>query len=193
MCVVKLYLVFYIFIIGVIFPNYSYCSEKNEEDFSEQSNLNVEDKESFNAILSQAQLWVKQQEEKFSHSGRQLSIQEFFMAKAMGVQYPEQVRVVVIADFPIPTQQPLLNEYKNIGFTSPEVGGQAFGYTILIKPRYAGKDWLLLHELVHVAQFERIGIKRFVARYLTELKTLGYRDSLIEIEAREKSQSYISG
>ena len=109
------------------------------------------------------------------------------MAKAMGVQNPEKVRVVVKADFPIPTQQPLLNEYKNIGFTSPEVSGQAFGYTILIKPRYAGKDWLLLHELVHVAQFEIIGLKKFVARYLTELKTLGYRGSLIEIEARKKS------
>lgn len=45
------------------------------------------------------------------------------------------------------------------------------------------KKWLL-HELKHVEQYERYGKLKFVASYLYESITKGYRNNKFEVEAR---------
>jgi hypothetical protein len=44
---------------------------------------------------------------------------------------------------------------------------------------------LLLHELAHVAQYERLGMRRFLRQYLHECLTEGYPLGELEAEARD--------
>jgi len=64
-------------------------------------------------------------------------------------------------------------------------GGMALGRGIYLLPRQMAS---LRHELVHVAQYERLGgIRPFMKRYLAECLMEGYLSAPLEVEARAKS------
>ena len=62
------------------------------------------------------------------------------------------------------------------------------GNIILIKPQYKNNSVILCHELVHIAQIDRMGLKQFLQRYALEREVLGYSRSLLENEAYAKQQ-----
>jgi hypothetical protein len=67
----------------------------------------------------------------------------------------------------------------------PEVPrGLTFRYGILVRRDAAQDRHLLIHELVHTAQYERLGgIKAFLEKYLLECLTIGYQNAPLEQEA----------
>jgi hypothetical protein len=68
----------------------------------------------------------------------------------------------------------------------PHFAGITYGDTILIDPGApgTGQPWrrLLFHELVHVVQYEVLGLDGFVNRYLRGWAAAGYRYRAIALE-----------
>ena len=74
------------------------------------------------------------------------------------------------------------------------VAGMTLGHTILVRREHAGDGALLDHEMVHVRQWEELGVPRFLWRYLSaylrgRLGGLSHDDAYraipLEAEARE--------
>ena len=134
--------------------------------------------------------WYNSVEAQLLPKGRPLSAQEQKVARGLGVKHPNDVRVVVLTEFPMPTDPELFVEAKRIGLGSSLEGGRTIGYAVMLKPRYAANREILTHELVHVEQQERMGRSAFLRRYLLELEVLGYARSPLELEAYAR-QSYV--
>lgn len=145
--------------------------------------LSEEEKRWLDRILPQAVDWVEAQEASFVSVGRPLTEFEGELAGLVGVKHPERVRVVITDTFPDPTEQPLRDEKNTLGLGSQHYSGATLGYAILIKPRSETSELLTLHELVHVAQYERMGISSFVGRHLVELRRFGHARAPLETEA----------
>ncbi|MBI3885968.1 MAG: hypothetical protein HY302_09610 [Opitutae bacterium] len=72
---------------------------------------------------------------------------------------------------------------------SPLTAGIIFGYGVYIRADLWGNRPLVVHELVHVGQFERYGnIDTFLRDYLTECLTIGYPNGPLEREAIDRSK-----
>ena len=71
-------------------------------------------------------------------------------------------------------------------FDSTKLVGLTLGYAILIHPKEVEGKWLLSHEFVHVTQYERMGLEKFLGHYLLGLKRFGYARAPLEVEAYEK-------
>lgn len=128
--------------------------------------------------------WFTEVENRLLERGRPLSSEETEMAEELSVQRPERVRVVVSREFPLPEDRALRAEAKRLGFDTLPEGGRAMGYAVLLKPGEAGSRSTLAHELVHVAQMERMGREAFLRRYFAELDRFGYTGSPLEREAQ---------
>ncbi len=61
----------------------------------------------------------------------------------------------------------------------------ALGYGIYLRADQVGRRDLLLHELAHTAQYERLGFRPFLRAYLYECLMAGYPLGALETEARE--------
>lgn len=133
-------------------------------------------------LLPGALEWHERVEAELLPQGRPLSQAETAAAREMGVSRPERVRVVVLDAFPMPEDRELRAWTERFGMGSSSEGGRTLGYAILLKPRFAESSFVVTHELVHVAQHERMGRIGFVRRYLTELEMMGPRSPL-ELEA----------
>ncbi len=76
------------------------------------------------------------------------------------------------------------------------VWGMTLGHTILVLREHAGDEALLCHEMVHVGQWEELGVPRFLWRYLTSYlegrrRGLSHQDAYqaipLEVEARREA------
>jgi hypothetical protein len=137
-------------------------------------------------LIPKAFEWYEATEKKLLVQGRSLSKSEVINARKLGVSRPERVRVVILAKFPMPTDRVLLTEAKRFGFGSRAEIGRTMGDAILVKPHGTKDPTVVAHELVHVAQQDRLGKEQFVRQILTELMTVGYEKSPLEIEAYAK-------
>ncbi|MCI5145873.1 MAG: hypothetical protein D3923_10185 [Candidatus Electrothrix sp. AR3] len=70
------------------------------------------------------------------------------------------------------------------GFIDMDFIGITYKNTYFIKKDYENDLALHFHELVHVVQWQYLGAKAFIARYIDELKTNGYAASPLEEMAR---------
>jgi hypothetical protein len=130
--------------------------------------------------------WYEAVEAELLPQGRSLTAQETEVARKLGVQDPTRVRVAVLEAFPMPSDPELSIEAKRFGLGSRSEGGRTNGYVIMLKPRVAQNKTVLAHELVHVAQHDRLGRAAFLRRYLVEMELLGYARSPLELEAYAK-------
>jgi hypothetical protein len=136
--------------------------------------------------LPEAFAWYEKSEEKLLAQGRKLSKIETRTAIALGAAHPERIRVVVLRNFPMPTKPIFIKEAKRFGFGSRFEIGRTMGYAIPVKPQEEKDPTVVAHELVHVAQQDRLGRQQFVRQILTEPYTIGYEESPLEIEAYAK-------
>ena len=123
--------------------------------------------------------------------GRPLSDFEVEWAREVGVEDPDQVRVLPIGHVPTPGSRfiQFLGPFTRFMGTSPT--GMAVNYGIFLDATHVTNPSLLVHELAHVAQFEKLGgIKPFLKEYFTQCCADGYWDSLMEQEARDAAASF---
>jgi hypothetical protein len=135
--------------------------------------------------------WINETETSLLKSGQPLSEADVAMARAVGVQQPELVRVSILEEFPAPENDDLLTEASKYGLGSEAEGGRTMGYVIMLKKKYANERWILAHELVHVAQQEQMGREAFVRRFIAERELMGYRRAPLELEANKLALDFM--
>ena len=138
----------------------------------------------FEMLLPLAAAWATEQEQKIVCDGVPLSEKEIVDARAIGVQSPNRVRLLQVETIPRPSQPQLKAACDAIDFLTPATRGLTLGYGIFIRSDCWGDRLLVVHELAHVAQYERLGgVLPFLRRYLYECLTVGYSLAPLEQEA----------
>jgi len=138
----------------------------------------------FETLLPLAVAWATEQEREIFRNGVSLSAEEIADACAIGVKEPDRVRLLRIDVIPRPTQPQLRAACDAIDFLTPATRGLTLGHGVFIRSDYWRDRLLIVHELAHIAQYERLGgILPFLRRYLFECLTVGYSASPLELEA----------
>jgi hypothetical protein len=138
----------------------------------------------FEMLLPLAAAWTIEEEQKILRDGVSLSEKEIGDARAIGVQSPDRVRLLQTETIPRPSQPQLKAACNAIDFLTSATRGLTLGHGIFIRSDCWRDRLLVVHELVHVAQYERSGgILPFLRRYLFECLTVGYSASPLEREA----------
>lgn len=143
------------------------------------------------ATLPLGTRWVRKQEAAILREGRPLSEWEWRWAQDVGVRRPEEVRILPVPRIPTPGFG--LRSFLNrlFGLLTEGPTGMAVNYGIYLEASQATNPSLLVHELVHVAQFERLGgVEAFLKEYLTQCVRDGYWDSDLEQEARQAAAPF---
>ncbi len=172
-----------LFLAGCVFVQPLTEQEKAQLENPSQETLVRIDK-----ILDEAVLFVRKSETEVLSDGRGLNPEEIEYASKLGINQPERIRIKYARKFPIPENNALLKEFKELGFGSWFEGGRTNGYGIFIKPRFAKNKSIIEHELVHVLQMQRMGLQAFLKQYLIEAMTVNYFNMPLEVEAFEKTE-----
>ncbi len=145
-------------------------------------------------LLPLAVAWVREQERIALAQGVPLSGPELFEARRVGVADPHRVRLMEVPAIPVPTH-PLLQAACRLTNFVPECPrGLALNYAIFVRADCWGNRALLVHELAHVTQYERLGgIEPFLRSYLAQMATVGYAQSALEREACSAMNRFCPG
>ena len=128
--------------------------------------------------------WARQQESIILKTGAPLSPGQASTARRMGIACPERVRLRSVRQVP-PLNGLLQWIGDHLGVVSSQTIGMTLRYGIFIRDDHWDDRRLLLHELAHVAQYERFGgFNAFLKRYLHECMNPGYPFGPLEQEAK---------
>ena len=149
--------------------------------------------EQFETLLPIAANWACKQEQRMLRAGVPLSAEELSDAKAIGVREPERVRLLQLDNVPIPAHPMLKAAAAAIQFLTPATRGLTLQYGIFIRSDCWRDRSLVAHELVHTAQYERLGgMLPFLRQYLLECVTIGYPEMPMEQEAIARAKRVCS-
>jgi len=138
----------------------------------------------FPALLPLAARWAAAEERRILEQGVPLMPSEIEDARAVGVRNPAAVRLLPVKAIPRPEEPPLRVACDATDFLTSETRGLTLGYGIFVREDCWRERPLIVHELVHVAQYERFGgIEPFLQQYLKECLTVGYPQAPLEQEA----------
>jgi hypothetical protein len=138
----------------------------------------------FETLLPLAAKWASEQEQRILREGVPLSEQEIVDARSVGVQAPDRVRLLRIKAIPSPGHPMLKIAQSAISLLTPAPRGLTLQHGIFVRSDCWRNRTLIVHELVHTAQYERLGgILPFLRKYLFECATVGYRQAPMEQEA----------
>ncbi len=145
--------------------------------------------EQFQSLLPLAVAWAQEQEQLILAQGVGLTSQQVEDAKQIGVTHPEKVQLLSVAHIPMPDHPELRAVAEATQLLSPYAEGVTFRYGIFIRDRSWGDRHLVVHELIHTAQYERLGgFSPFLEAYLMECLTIGYPESPMEQEAINRAR-----
>ena len=139
----------------------------------------------FKLILPLACKWAKEQERIILRDGVALTASQTEDARKIGVQEAERVRLRVVDKIPMVKNTLLRAAAEQTGLISPFTIGLTLRHGIFIRADHWGERRLVIHELAHTAQYERLGgFKGFLSAYLDECLTVGYPNGPLEQEAK---------
>ena len=129
--------------------------------------------------------WAEDQECLMLQNGMPLSAAELSDASRIGLCHPDQVRVQAVGSIPMPHHPAPKMAAEATGLLSPLTAGLTLRYGIFIRLDCWGQRRILVHELAHVAQYERLGgFEPFLRQYLQECLSFGYPAAPLEQEAK---------
>lgn len=135
-------------------------------------------------ILPIAAAWVRRQEQLILATGIPLNDEQLADAAAAGVARPDRVRLLRVHAVPSLRLRSLRAVGLKLGLLSARTVGLTAGYGIFIRTDGWSDRALLVHELAHTAQYERLGgIREFLRSYLRECLVEGYPFGPLEMEA----------
>jgi hypothetical protein len=138
----------------------------------------------FDKLLPLAVKWATAVEARILQEGIPLTQESLADARAIGLREPERVRLLALARVPMPDNLTLKAAAAAIQFLTPATRGLTLRYGIFIRQDIWGDRRLVAHELVHTAQYERLGgIEPFLRQYLLECLQVGYPAAPLEQEA----------
>ncbi|TLD72758.1 hypothetical protein FEM03_01400 [Phragmitibacter flavus] len=131
-----------------------------------------------------AVVWANRQLAVIQQLGEPLTDEQLQDATDAGVRFPEKVRVRVVNPVPLPVPTIFRSRMGRWGWVPDDVAGMAIGYGIHLHPYWGTSREVLVHELAHVGQYERLGgIRGFLESYLRECLEFGYPNGPLEQEA----------
>lgn len=98
---------------------------------------------------------------------------------------------VVVDEIPKP-DFPILREMGLGDFVDMDVAGITYKNTYYILPDAAKDLRVHFHELVHVAQWLKLGPDVFILRYISEIQRVGYNDAPLEKMAYALDEQFVS-
>ena len=139
----------------------------------------------FETLLPEAGAWAAEKERIILQSGVALTEAQLADARQVGVVHPERVRLLRVAQIPTPTLSALAAAAAMTRLISPDTRGMTLRYGIFIRDDSWKDRELVVHELVHTHQYERLGsFEAFLRPYLIECITPpGYPYGPMEQEA----------
>ncbi len=139
--------------------------------------------EQFKLLLPLACQWAAAQEQDICSRGQALSDAQIADARLVGVVEPERVRLLYVPEIPIPENPALRAAADATQLISPFTGGLTLRYGIFIRSDCRFRRPMVVHELGHTAQYERLGgFESFLRQYLFQCLTIGYPDAPMEQE-----------
>ena len=139
--------------------------------------------EQFELLLPIACQWAAEQEQHILSAGDPLSSPQLVDAHLVAVSYPERVRILHVPEIPIPEHPALRQAAEITQLISPLTGGLTLRYGIFIRSDCRSDRAMVVHELAHTAQYERLGgFVPFLRQYLSECLTIGYPEAPMEQE-----------
>jgi hypothetical protein len=135
-------------------------------------------------LLPLATQWVAEQQQRVLCEGVPLSKKEMADAKAVGVRNPERVRLLRVDSIPVPANPKLKAAAASMNFVTAAPSGLALENGIFVRAdRWRDRE-LIVHELAHVAQYQRLGgIVPFLQTYISQCAMVGYQQAPLELEA----------
>jgi hypothetical protein len=138
----------------------------------------------FAFILPLASEWAEAKEQVVLKNGDPLSKSQMEDAKRVGVIHPERVRIFKVPQIPFPKHPVLKSATEATQLITPATVGLTLRYGIFIHSDFSDDRCLIVHELVHTSQYEKLGcILPFLRKYLLELIKVGYPEAPLEQEA----------
>lgn len=141
-------------------------------------------------ILPMACAWAEKQEQVIVRSGVALSPALFTDAIHVGVSRPESIRLLAVEKVPpLPLYPWMRKAGERLGLIPRYTAGMSVRYGIFIRSDWWGHRGLIVHELAHTAQYERLGgFRPFLEVYLLECVTPGYPFGSLEREAEQMAE-----
>jgi len=113
-----------------------------------------------------------------------LHAHELEVAASLGVVYPEAVRLLEVDAVPVPGHRLA----HLLGRAAPQgIAGLTAGYGIYLIPAVFNDPEIRIHELVHVGQYDRLGLRPFLWHYTYQCLVHGYADAPLEREAVDQA------
>jgi hypothetical protein len=138
----------------------------------------------FRQYLPYACMWVVEQERFILENGVPLTGPQLSDAKLARVSDPKRVRLLRVEQVPNPQHPGLRAAAEALKLITPATPGLALRYGIFIRSACWGLRQLVVHELAHTAQYERLGsIRAFLECFLFECVAIGYPSAPMEQEA----------
>lgn len=135
-------------------------------------------------LLPKAVEWAEQQAAHALAAGSPLSDQLIDVARRVGVQAPQSVRIMAVERLPRPGDPDLRMAADESGLLGPNMVGLTLGHAVFIVARQETVR-LISHECRHVYQYESHGgITAFLPIYLGQIVKYGYRNAPMEVDAR---------
>lgn len=135
-------------------------------------------------VIPLARRWIDAQQTRILTQGVPLTLRQAADAALAGVREPERVRLLRVKVIPTPLDSILCGTNGIARRISRDTIGMTFGHGIIVRDDFWTDRSLLVHELVHVGQYERFGSSRaFLQAYLAECLVLGYGKGPLEQEA----------
>ena len=126
------------------------------------------------------------QEQRILATGEALSNTMLASARLVGVSAAERVRLLYVPEIPIPDDPALRAAVEETHFLSPLTRGLTLRYGIFIRSDCRSDRTMVIHELGHIAQYERLGgFEPFLRQYLFECLAIGYPEAPLEQEVIE--------
>lgn len=140
--------------------------------------------EQFRRYLPSACNWVLEQERFILERGVPLRGRQCSDAKRAGVLHPERVRLLYVEQIPFPVQPLLRAAAQAMKLNTPRTPALALRYGTYIRWECWEQRWPIVHQLAHLAQFERLGsIWAFMDCFLFQCLVVGYPSAPMEQEA----------
>jgi hypothetical protein len=135
-------------------------------------------------VLPLASEWAEAKEQVVLKNGVPLSDSQMDDARRVGVIHPEKVRIFKVPQIPLPKHPVLKAAAEETKLITPATVGLTVRYGIFIHSDFSDDRYLMVHELVHTSQYEKLGgFLPFFRKYLLQLINIGYPEAPMEQEA----------